>query len=148
MKIKSKSLDIEKLDAEIKRLIYKADYDRAVSVLKKLNKKYPDNFYILSNLATLPHETSFHGTDKQRQKGFIKAASGLKILLRKMRGVSERQRYRTRNKYYWFSQQHLKQFNLGKQYVNKGLIYGLYSQGVGASNHSFKHRQKGLYQNR
>lgn len=144
MKTINKSLDTKNLDTEIKRLIYKADYDHAVSLLKKLKEKYPNDFYILSNLATLPHENAFHGTHKQRQAAFIKAAKGLKPLLRKMRGVSERQRYRTRNEYYWFSQQHLKQFNLGKQYVNKGLIYGLYSQGVGASNHSFKLRQKGL----
>ena len=104
MKTKTNPLDHEKLDAEIKAFVYKADYDSAVSLLKKLKTTYPNNFYILSNQATLPYENSFHGTEKQRQAGFIKAAKNLKPLLRKMRDIPERQRYRTRNEYYWFSQ--------------------------------------------
>lgn len=43
-----------------------------------------------------------------------------------------------KNEYYWFSQQHKKQYDLGTGCVRKGNSAGYYSQGVGAANYSYK----------
>lgn len=130
--------DKDKLYAVLTKLIYKADYGAAVKYLKTERKKFPNNFYIETNLATLPYENAFYLPKKQKEKAFAKAAANLKPYLKKLNGIPENNRRRTRNEYYWFSQQHMKQYKLGSEGVKAGNNRAYYSQGVGAANHAYK----------
>lgn len=117
MKIKKQEFDREQLYKILTKFIYNADYSSAVKYLKEQKKKFPKNFYIETNLATLPYENA---------------------LFEKMRGIPEQNRMRTRNEYYWFSQQYLKQYKLGVEGVEAGSLRSYYSQGVGAANYAYK----------
>lgn len=130
--------DKDKLYTVLTKLIYKADYDAAVKYLKRERKKFPNNFFIETSLATLPYENAFYLPKKQKEKAFAKAAANLKPYLKKLHGVPELHRRRTRNEYYWFSQQHMKQYKLGVEGVKAGNHRSYYSQGVGAANHALR----------
>lgn len=138
MNSKPGKFDKDQLYAVLTKHIYKADYASAVRYLKKQRKVFPNNFYIETHLATLPYENAFYLPLKQKEKAFAKAADNLKPYLKKLRGIPEQNRVRTRNEYYWFSGQHLKQYKLGVEGVNKGNFRSYYSQGVGAANHAYK----------
>lgn len=140
---KTEDLDIEKLYSTLRKFIFKADYESAVKYLKKIRLQYPENFHIETNLATLPYENAFYLPERQRNIAFCKAANNLKPYLRKMHGIPQKFRIRTRNEYYWFSQQHKKQYNLGVKLVKSGNLRSYYSQGVGAANYAYKLSLKG-----
>lgn len=138
MKIKKQEFDREQLYKILTKFIYNADYLSAVKYLKEQKKKFPKNFYIETNLATLPYENAFYLPRKKKELAFAKAASSLKPYLKKMRGIPEQNRMRIRNEYYWFSQQYLKQYKLGVDGVKAGSLRSYYSQGVGAANYAYK----------
>jgi len=136
-------MTIDQIRAKTKRYVMRSKYKDAVRYLKKQLKDHPGNFVILSALATLPYEDAFGAGPKRRAEGMKKAAANLKPLLKKMRGQDGLARFRARNEYYWFSQQHKKQYDLGVEGVRRGMVRAYYSQGVGAANYAYKILRKG-----
>ena len=134
------SLDDIKL--KVKNYIYKAQYKKAEQYLLLQQKHDPRNVFILSKLATLPAEEAFNKSDEVMQKAFKKAATRLKVLLTRYPAKDKELRYRNYNEYYWFSQQHLKQYQLGYRNVKGKDVIGYYSMGVGAANHAYKLKLK------
>lgn len=135
--------EMEDIRLKVVSYIRKAEYKKAYKYLQKISPKYPKSYYIASMLATLNVEDSFVLSDKEMQRDFDKAAKKLRVLLYSIRGASPRLRGRNINEYYWFSQQHKKQYDLGmKEIANKNLG-GNYPAGVGAANHAYKLKLKG-----
>jgi len=130
--------DMKTVRSQVIKFVTKAKYTEAVKCLRIWKKKYPNELFILTTLATLPYEDAFATPGPRRDKAYQKAATNLKPFLRKLRGLPIADRMRNRNEYYWFSQQHLKQYNLGVEGVKKGLPGSYYSQGVGAANLAYK----------
>jgi hypothetical protein len=130
--------DILELQKEVRAFIKLAQYKNAHKYLTTILKKYPSSYYIASMLATLNAEDAWVLPEKEKNKAFNEAAKKLRRLLYSVKGASPRLRSRNINEYYWFSQQHKKQYDLGVKRVALGEISGLYSQGVGAANYAYK----------
>lgn len=123
---------------KVRKHIFNAQYDKAYKYLIKEYKNHPKSYYIPSMLATLNTEKAFYMSDKYKDKYFALAAKKLRVLLYAVNGATLALKARNINEYYWFSQQHKKQYLFGVKDVRKGDIWGLYSQGVGASNYAYK----------
>jgi len=131
------SKDMKVIRSRVRKLMLKAKYKETLKFLKIWVKKYPNDLYILTLIALLPYEGAFGATGPVRDRAYKKAAANLKPLLKKLHGQKIEDRIVLRNEYYWFSQQHLKQYKLGVEGVKKGLK-SYYSQGVGAANLAYK----------
>lgn len=130
--------DILSIKNNVRKYILNAQYKLAHKFLVKEYKKYPSSYYIPSMLATLNTENAFCMPEKKKDKLFGLAARNLRVLLYSVNGASKALKTRNINEYYWFSQQHKKQYLFGIKTVEGGDIWGLYSQGVGASNYAYK----------
>lgn len=123
---------------KVRSYILLAEYKNAYKFLLKEYIKYPSSYYIPSMLATLNTEKDFTAPEKEKKKSFKTAAKKLRILLYSMHGCEYNLKARNINEYYWFSQQHKKQYDFGVKCVEIGDLPGYYSQGVGAANHAYK----------
>ena len=126
------------LGARVRAHINLAQYKKAFKYLTKISKQYPSSYYIASMLATLNTEDTFVLPDKEMNKVFKVAAKKLRVLLYSVGGATDKLKSRNINEYYWFSQQHKKQYIFGVKQVEAGIMGGLYSQGVGAGNYAYK----------
>lgn len=135
--------EIEEILLVVRKFVNKAKYTQAVRYLEMKRRLDPDNIYILARLATLRHEDAFGKSPKLRERAYQQAARDIYPLLKRMRGLPVEERGRHRNEYYWFSQQHLKQYKLGVSEVKSGKVMGYYSMGVGSANHAYKLLLKG-----
>lgn len=72
------------------------------------------------------------------KKAFEIAAKKLRKLLYSTKGATDRLKNRNINEYYWFSEQHKKQYQFGTKMLALGNMNGLYSQGVGSANYAYK----------
>lgn len=133
----------EKNVAEIYRLSNGGQYTRAYLLARACKRKFPGHIHF--EYAALV----MYGDDESgRSKAEVKrrhhfAAKGLKKLFPKLKGVPLRFQASVRNEYYWFSHQPLKQYQLGKQMVRRGLPRAVYSQGVGAVELAKKYLREG-----
>lgn len=135
--------ELVEIQLKVRAFIYKAKYKEAYKYLMDAKKKYPGSYYIASKLATLNAEESYLLSEKERNKAFKEAAKKLRVLLYSTNGATQALKGRNMNEYYWFSQQHYKQYRLGVKEVKAKDMSGLYSQGVGAANHAYKLLLKG-----
>ena len=135
--------EIKKIQEKVRGHIRLAQYKTAFKYLTKMQKKYPQSYFIASLLATLNAEDAWVLPEKQKDKAFDIAAKKLKVLLKYSRGATVGLRKRNYNEYYWFAQFHKKQYDFGKKRVLNGEIHGLYSQGVGAANYAYKLMREG-----
>lgn len=140
------SEEIQEIKLRVRAWIGKAQYKIAYKYLLKEQKRYPQSYYIASVLATLNAEDAFVLSDHKRRIIFKKAASKLKELLKYARSCDDNLRSRNRNEYYWFSEQHKKQYFFGKKLVKSGENKGYYSSGVGAANLAYKLAKAGKEQ--
>lgn len=138
--------EIQDIKLKVRAWIGKAQYKIAYKYLLKEHKKYPQSYYIASVLATLNAEDAFVLSDNKRKTIFKRAASKLKELLKYARSCDDNLRSRNRNEYYWFSEQHKKQYLFGKKLVKNGESKGYYSSGVGAANLAYKLAKMGKEQ--
>lgn len=132
------SEEIQEIKLKVRAWIGKAQYKTAYKYLLKEYKRYPQSYYIASALATLNAEDAFVLSDSKRKAIFRRAASKLKELLKYARSCDDNLRSRNRNEYYWFSEQHKKQYLFGEKLVKDGEMKGYYSSGVGAANLAYK----------
>src|SRR5690606_11879994 len=72
-------------------------------------------------------------SQKEIDRRYGLARRKLLKIMKRLKGVDEKQRFQMRNEYYWFSRQPLKQYRLGLEYARKKNVSGYYSQGVGAA---------------
>ena len=133
-----RSQEIEDVRLKVVSFIRKAEYKKAYKFLLKIAPKYPRSYYIASMLATLNAEDSFVLSDKEMQRDFDQAAKKLRVLLYSVKGATEKLKNRNLNEYYWFSQQHKKQYELGLKELALKNWGGYYPAGVGAANHAYK----------
>lgn len=113
----------------VKNYIYKAQYKKAEKYLLLQRKFQPDNLFILSKLATLPAEEAFNKSDKIMQAAFRKATIKLKKIKYLWKTIDKELKYRNQNEFYWFSQEHVKQYQLGIKNIKTGDVIGYYSMG-------------------
>lgn len=131
------------IQIKVRKFISLAQYKTAYKFLTKISSSYPSSYYIASMLATLNAEDAFVLPEVQKKKIFAQAAKKLRPLLYSTKGASERLKSRNINEYYWFSEQHKKQYQFGEKEVALGNNNGLYSQGVGAGNYAYKLLKEG-----
>jgi hypothetical protein len=125
------------IQIKVRKFISLAQYKTAYKFLTKISSSYPSSYYIASMLATLNAEDAFVLPEVQKKKIFAQAAKKLRPLLYSTKGATERLKGRNINEYYWFSEQHKKQYLFGKKEVALGINNGFYSQGVGAANYAY-----------
>lgn len=132
------SEEIIAIRIKVRKLIGEAKYKIAYKYLLLEQKKFPKSYYIASMLATLNAEDAFILNDRDKKIAFNIAANKLKSLLKYSRSCSPDLRNRNINEYYWFSEQHLKQYKFGNSRVEAGDPKGHYSAGVGSTNYAYK----------
>jgi hypothetical protein len=135
--------ELIELRKNVRTYIFLAQYKKAYKYLLKKSLLYPSSYYIASMLATLNTEEAFLLPEKEKKKAFKLAAKKMKKLLYSTKGCEYNLKARNINEYYWFSQQHKKQYDFGVKCVKNGDLPGLYSQGVGAANYAYKLMLKG-----
>lgn len=133
-----KTKELIVIKKKVRNFILKAKYKEAYKFLLEANKIHKKSYYIASKLATLNAEDAYLLNENQKNKAFKEAAKKLRVLLYSTHGADYNIKARNMNEYYWFSQQHYKQFCLGVKQVEAKDKWGLYSQGVGAANHGYK----------
>lgn len=125
--------------ARIEQYVHQADYSQALTTCLHGRRKWPEDFKIQSAYASVLGDRAEDLPPERRQRLKRKAAGLLKGLLPRLREVSALESLRTRNEYYYHSEQFLKQYQLGRAYG----VRGLYSQGVGAAWHAKRLAEEG-----
>ena len=125
--------NIEDFRLKIRSYSNSAQYNKAYLLAKQYSDKFPHVFYFAYCEAVFMAEETRGLSQKQIDQNFKKAASKLRKLLQKMKGVSARLRRSAKNEYYWFSKQPYKQYRLGLDDVKRGDRSAYYSCGVGAA---------------
>ena len=115
----------------LQKLMYQAEYKRALQISKKLYRKYPKNAYATFLYAVHLGDSVVSGFDLKAEKVKMMAAKMLKPLLKRLREIPIEKRMTLRNEFYWFSNQAKKQYRLGLQEIQRGQKIGYYSMGVG-----------------
>lgn len=129
--------------AKIRKLSNSGNYQKVYDMANSLHKKYPKIIVFEYLEAVYSAEETNGFTKVEVARRYKRAASKLKVLLRKLKNVKPKLRDGIRNEYYWFSKQPYKQYLLGVEQVKKGQLTSYYSQGVGAVELSKLYAQKG-----
>lgn len=135
--------EIEKESQRIRQCVGAANYIGALKLARALYQKYPNEIFVKYRYANLLADTALYTTLPNRKKMHQEAMKLFAKMMRSLKGVPQPLRGNIRNEYYYFSDQYLKQYRLGRERVRQGERLGVFSEGVGASFHAYELLKKG-----
>jgi len=130
---------IEKEIIKIKKFVYRAEYIKALQYANYVLKKFPNNFKLKVNYASILGDAAEMLSPVKRAEQKKKSIEIMRKLLSEARWHQKsRELYVLKNEYYWQTAQHFKQYQLGVREVRaSNSSGGYYSQGVGAAWHAY-----------